>query len=44
MEAGYSITLAGSDCMHDLSLIPSGILCITSKGLEAVKSPMESEF
>jgi hypothetical protein len=44
MDAGYSILIIGNNCQFDVTLYPTGLLCTTLAGSEAVSSESEMDY
>jgi hypothetical protein len=44
MDKGYSIVLIGTNCQFDVSLYPTGVLCLALKGSEAAKTETEVDY
>lgn len=44
MDKGYAIILLSSHCQFNLSLYPTGLLCLSLAGTEAVRSLLEIDF
>jgi hypothetical protein len=44
MDKGYSIVLIGTNCQFDVSLYPTGLLCLALRGTETAKTEAEVDY